>query len=213
MAVKLIQDTTLKNIADAIREKTETTESLKPAEMAEAILAIEDNTGSSEYEDIIVNLNKKYLTSQQAQTILETIASKGGSIGEYLFYHQYYITDLVIPNEIDFYSSSCFNCCYKLKNITLSEKTRQICDMAFSYTDIETITFPATLQSISTQAFRSCDELKTVYFKGTPNDIHKWAFDSCSNITDIYVPWGVNDEINENAPWGATKATIHYNYK
>jgi hypothetical protein len=36
------------------------------------------------------------------------------------------------------------------------------------------------------------------------------AFSGCANITTINVPWA--EGAVENAPWGATNATINYNY-
>ena len=36
------------------------------------------------------------------------------------------------------------------------------------------------------------------------------AFENCQDLTDIYCPWAEGEVAN--APWGATKATIHYNY-
>ena len=36
------------------------------------------------------------------------------------------------------------------------------------------------------------------------------AFDGCTNLTDIKVPWA--EGAVANAPWGATNATITYNY-
>ena len=36
-------------------------------------------------------------------------------------------------------------------------------------------------------------------------------FNNCLNLKTINVPWGEN--IFGGAPWGATNATINYNYK
>ena len=36
------------------------------------------------------------------------------------------------------------------------------------------------------------------------------AFIGCDNLTTINVPW--SEGAVENAPWGATNATINYNY-
>jgi hypothetical protein len=55
--------------------------------------------------------------------------------------------------------------------------------------------------------------MTTVYFIGDSEkslSINKNAFRDCNNLTDIYVPWSEGDVTN--APWGATNATIHYNW-
>jgi hypothetical protein len=62
---------------------------------------------------------------------------------------------------------------------------------------------------ISNYAFSNCDGLTSVTFEGIPTKIGSLVFNSCDNLTDIYVPWA-EGEVSD-APWGATKATIHYN--
>ena len=51
--------------------------------------------------------------------------------------------------------------------------------------------------------------MKTVTFKGKPT-ISDSAFLNCGNLTTINVPWAEGEVAN--APWGATNATINYNY-
>ena len=72
-----------------------------------------------------------------------------------------------------------------------------------------TISIPNSVTSIGFWAFNNCSNLTTVIFKGTPTNIDSSAFSVCDKITDIYVPW--SSGAVANAPWGATKATIHYN--
>ena len=59
-------------------------------------------------------------------------------------------------------------------------------------------------------AFISCTSLTSITFKGTPNAIAANAFNGCTNLTDIKVPWA--EGAVSGAPWGATNATIAYNY-
>lgn len=47
-------------------------------------------------------------------------------------------------------------------------------------------------------------------FEGKPTRIDSNAFYNCSNLKTINVPWAEGEVAN--APWGATKATINYNY-
>ena len=47
-------------------------------------------------------------------------------------------------------------------------------------------------------------------FQGTPETISKTAFRYCDNLTTINDPWA--EGAVANAPLGATKATINYNY-
>ena len=54
--------------------------------------------------------------------------------------------------------------------------------------------------------------IDSITFKGTPNDISASAFNDAIGIYVINVPWSEGDAINANAPWGASYATINYNY-
>lgn len=69
---------------------------------------------------------------------------------------------------------------------------------------------PATVTSIGSQTFYRCEGLTTLTFKGKPNNISSSSFQNCANLTTINVPWA--EGAVANAPWGATKATINYNY-
>ena len=69
---------------------------------------------------------------------------------------------------------------------------------------------PEGLTSIGDGAFGNCTSLTSITFKGTPTTINSRAFSGCTNLTDIKVPW--SQGAVANAPWGATNATITYNY-
>ena len=128
-----------------------------------------------------------------------------------------------------------YNCSHL--NIALSSGITSIDPNAFMNSGISITSFPTSISSIGSQAFRDCTNLTqleipcqnlymidqyafrdctnltSVVFTGTKNSnlsIHQRAFNGCSSLTDIYVPWSEN-EIG-NAPWGATNATMHYNY-
>ena len=119
--------------------------------------------------------------------------------------------------------------------ITIPNGTTEIGAYAFySYGKLKTVTFPTTLTKIGTYAFRSCINLNiteipahittlnnyafgncaaitSITFKGTPTSIHSGAFsENTDTLKVINVPWSEGDVAN--APWGATGATINYDY-
>lgn len=72
---------------------------------------------------------------------------------------------------------------------------------------------PKTVTYIGNDAFNGIYDntsLTKLTFKGTPATIGTTAFTNNTALTDIYCPW-VEGAV-ANAPWGATNATIHYNY-
>lgn len=62
---------------------------------------------------------------------------------------------------------------------------------------------------IGSSAFRGCSSLTSVVIGNGVTSIDSYAFSYCSRLTDIYVPWSEGEVAG--APWGADRATIHYN--
>lgn len=84
-------------------------------------------------------------------------------------------------------------------------------DYAFAdCTSLAHVSLPEGLTSIGNSAFSECSSLTSITFKGTPTTIDSRAFLGCTNLTDIKVPWA--EGAVSGAPWGATNATITYNY-
>ena len=75
---------------------------------------------------------------------------------------------------------------------------------------LTSITIPASVQNIGNAAFYYCSKLSSATFEGTPSSIATNAFSSDTALRDIYVPWAQGAV--SGAPWGATNATIHYNW-
>lgn len=71
------------------------------------------------------------------------------------------------------------------------------------------IVLPPRLRVVGFQAFMGCTGITEVVFQSKPN-LGNAIFSNCTNLTDIYVPWAEGEVANEN--FGATNATIHYNY-
>ena len=80
----------------------------------------------------------------------------------------------------------------------------------FSCQNLAYISFPEGLTGIGNKAFQGCTSLTSITFKGTPTTIASTVFYGCTNLTDIKVPWA--EGAVSGAPWGATNATITYNY-
>ena len=104
-----------------------------------------------------------------------------------------------------------FAYCPSLAHVSFSEGLTSIGNSAFdSCTSLALTSLPAGVTSIGIEAFAGCSNLTSITFKGTPTSINSRAFSGCTNLTDIKVPW--SEGAVANAPWGATNATITYNY-
>ena len=104
-----------------------------------------------------------------------------------------------------------FGGCTSLALTSLPAGVKSIGDSAFSdCTNLAITSLPAGITSIGWDAFGGCTSLTSITFKGTPNSIMSSVFPGCTNLTEIKVPWA--EGAVANAPWGATNATITYNY-
>ena len=104
-----------------------------------------------------------------------------------------------------------FISCTSLAHVSFSEGLTSIGWGAFDgCINLALTSLPAGVTSIKEYASQNCTSLTSITFKGTPNAIVANAFNGCTNLTDIKVPWA--EGAVSGAPWGATNATITYNY-
>lgn len=144
------------------------------------------------------------------------------------------ITEITMPSDLTQIGKQAFYNCAKLVTAKLHEGITKIGDYAFygcsklaltklpdSVTWLGSSTFngctglaiteiPSSVTSIGATAFRNCTGLTSITFKGTPTSINANSFTGCTNLLTINVPWA--EGAVANAPWGATNATINYNY-
>lgn len=142
------------------------------------------------------------------------IDSNGRSITwlrNHAFHQLSSLEKITFPESITYISSYCCNNCPRLKEVVFPETLERIGEYAFEacYELLPDLVIPSGVTSISSRAFASCPSLTTVTFKGTPSFIADNVFLN-SGVTTINVPWGEGEQAN--CPWGATNATINYNY-
>jgi hypothetical protein len=87
---------------------------------------------------------------------------------------------------------------------TLSESTFYKCPkLAIQH-------IPEGITQLESSCFGYCTALTTITFHSKPTYMSSYVFDHCTNLKTINVPWAEGEVAN--APWGATNATINYNY-
>ena len=122
------------------------------------------------------------------------------------------LTSVHFPDSMAIISSYAFSGCTSLSSVNFPDNITLIGSNAFddcSSLKLTSIVFPESVEVIESYAFDSC-RFTTITFKGTPTSIASTAFKYCFPDT-INVPWSEGEVAN--APWGATYATINYNYK
>lgn len=142
---------------------------------------------------------------------LTSLPSGVTSISDYAFNNCPNLALTSLPSGITNIGSYAFQSCPKLALTSLPSGLTRIGYYAFNgCRNLALTSLPSGIKNIGYGVFANCTGLTSITFKGNPNTIHPSAFNGCSNLTTINVPWA--EGAVANAPWGATKATINYNY-
>ena len=133
-------------------------------------------------------------------------------IQTYAFYGCKNLALTSLPDSLTNMGAYAFQGCTNLALTSLPDGLNHIANNVFyNCTNLALTSLPAGVTNISGYAFRNCTGLKELTFtnKSKPT-IAPTAFSGCTNLTTIRVPW--RKAAVSRAPWGATKATIIYNY-
>lgn len=204
MATRSVQESSLTSLADAIRAKGGTSDTLTfPGGFVSAVEAIDAGGGGDDgsFKAVI-----------ERTAVNPTIPSDLTSIGQYAFYACTKLALASLPAGVTSISDYAFFNCVLLALTSFPAGVTSIGQYAFYNCNRLALTsLPAGVTSIGYNAFCSCKGIKKVTFEGIPTGtISSSAFNGCTNLTVINVPWA--EGAVPNAPWGATNATINYNY-
>lgn len=166
MAEYLIQDTTLTAIADAIRNKTESTEEIAVVDMAEKIESIET------IKDIDINLD--YINNYVTEISYRNAYSDSAFLS------------VSFPKLTKISSSYAFSYCKNLKSVDfpLLQKGYSCCFS--SCTSLIECNLPK-MASVSDDMFRDCKSLKSISLPAVTS-IGISAFYGCNSLSDISIP-------------------------
>lgn len=204
-------------------------------------VSVPTGTPTSQYAAKIASIPSGGGSDEDFQTLIDrslagtvTIPDNTTDIGMYAFAYCEELEDVVIPNTVTNIHAYAFGGCESLELTSLPNSITEIGDNAFEgctslaltslpngLTVINEGTFwqcrnlaltslPSGITYIGSGAFNQCRGLTTLTFLGTPSFIASDAFSNCTNLTTINVPWSNGDV--SGAPWGATNATITYDY-
>ena len=120
------------------------------------------------------------------------------------------VTAVSLPPTCTAIINRGFYLCSELREISMPGVESIGIYTFYNCTSLAISEMPAGVATIAGNAFYGCAGLTELTFLGTPNAIESTAFRVCNNLTIIRVPWSEGEVAG--APWGATNATITYNY-
>ena len=110
-------------------------------------------------------------------------------------------------NTVDAVADRAFDGVSNLKEIALSEGLKTIGVYSFSRTGLESISIPATLQSIARYAFNGCESLQSITTAENERansegyclrTIDGFAFMGCTNLRSVALPFATLTELSGN---------------
>ena len=189
------------NIAAAIREKNGATDQYTPAQMAAAIMALEVGGGD----------DGSFRAVLERTAVSPTLPDDLTKIGRDAFSGCASLALTSLPEGVTSIGNGAFYDCTSLALTSLPAGVTSIGYGAFyGCTSLALTSLPAGVTSIGDSAFYGCTSLTALTFMGKPAFIGPDAFSNCPKLTTINVPWA--EGAVADAPWGATNATINYNY-
>lgn len=157
MGTHLFNDTDLTAIANAIRTKKGSSDTMTVSDMPTEIASIPSGGGTDYMAERVQGTLSSY-------TIPNTVTQ----ISAYAFYGMP-ITSITIPSSVTNIGASAFNSCTSLTSLTLPQTMGSISASCFSgCRNLETVTFPTSLTAGTTSffadyyTFSNCYKLKTL---------------------------------------------------
>lgn len=187
MSIVTIDDTNLMNIADAIREKSGTSNIYKPSEMASAIQSIsasEDLSSELNTQDTLLNNQTNKLSV--AINTLKNKASGGGDTSE--------IEEAFVKRTFTEYSNvtitsigeSAFRTCKQLTSVSFPKATNTGAYAFYDCTKLTDVNFPLA-KTVSSQCFRGCSSLIDVTFPEATY-VEAYAFYQNAKLKTVRLP-------------------------
>ena len=202
MSEYIINGKLLTNIANAVRSIDGSASALTPEQMETSLKAVKTR---------IDTLTRSFKSVIERRDPNPTLPSDLTQIGPNAFANYDNLALTSLPEGVKHIGKNSFNNCTALALTSLPSGLTFIDDGAFyGCTNLALISIPSGVDYIADGAFGGCTSLTSITFEGIPRTVEARAFEGCTNITTINVPWA--EGAVSNAPWGATNATINYNY-
>lgn len=170
MANVLVEETSLSNIASAIRGKNGSTAVYKPGEMAAAITNLPTGGSSGGNEDGLL-----------ADTVVNYENTTATKIKDYCFYYSNTLSTATFTN-VDEVGLNAFSNCSALSQISLPKATN-IGVLSFYKSKLSTVNLPNAMM-IDKAAFRANASLTLVNLPRVQK-LYGFTFEGCKNLTKV----------------------------
>jgi hypothetical protein len=182
MANVLVEETSLQNIANSIREKAGTTDTYKPSEMASAISGISTG-GSAIDKGLVINeVNSSGYPIDISVIGLTTLPDRYfyQIISDYTLFKNIG-SNIHLPETLTKIGYDCFYNCKSISGIVIPNNVITIGYQAFyGCSTLTSIQMPSNLKSLGTGVFMYCSKLKSIQIPSGISKLDSETFSGCS---------------------------------
>lgn len=142
------------------------------------------------WENGILYLDNYLLLCEEDKVSSEKVVIKDGTtiIAESAFAYCSKITDVIMPDSVEYIGAGVFSDCYALESITLSKNLTKISDYTFeNCNNLKNITIPESVTYIGEEAFDYCQKLESIKLSDGIRTICNYAFNDCESLADISI--------------------------
>ena len=155
--------------------------------LAAAFVPLLRGGGTAVYADGDFTIVNGVLTRYTGSGGDVTIPDGVTSIGENAFYNKTNLTSVTMPDSVIQINSFAFYACYKLKNVHLSSNLIAIGTSAFLDCDLQSLTLPDTLTTVSSGAFSGNKSLTSVNIPAGLTRMEPGVFAKCTSLQNLNV--------------------------
>ncbi|MBE6550504.1 MAG: leucine-rich repeat domain-containing protein [Ruminococcaceae bacterium] len=167
----------------------------------------EDNESFTIFDEVLYSADMTRLVAYPNGKDAREFAVPDGVIviGESSFKYNDDIEKVSLPDSVTTIEFHVFYKCSKLREVSLSNNLTNIEDDVFMYSTLKELILPESITELSTNAFRSCDNLEYVYIPASICYIDAYAFDSCLSLLNVVFEDSTSTICHEtafrNTPW------------
>ena len=138
------------------------------------------------------------------------------SIGASAFYNCDLITSVEIPDSVIYLGNRSFEYCENLESVIIGNGIINLDVATFNgCVNLTSVVIGDNVTSIGKSCFSGCENLTYIIMGDKIKSIDSWAFSYCDKLENVYYA-GSEEQWNEieieDANWGLTNPTIHYDY-
>ena len=139
------------------------------------------------------NLTGVYISDLAAYCSLESEYYSPLFYARNIYLNGELLVDLVVPDTVTKIGDYTFFRCQSIKSVTLGSQVKEIGELAFGYSTVETVTFNEGLEKIDVRVFTNCEGLTAAILPDSLTELGERAFYQCTALKTVKIGTGLTE--------------------